>query len=106
MGAKYQDLCDGSVGQGLARDHIRLEVAARPRGLAQVALAFAEHNVSVETVRHQPLSPDPEHPDQGRASLVVVTHTASDAALSATVGALAALSAGRGVTSVMRRGGE
>jgi homoserine dehydrogenase len=102
----YQDLPILSMGQALTRYHIRLDVADRPGVLAQVALAFAEHNVSIETVRQQPLSPDPHDPDQGRASLVVVTHSASDAALSATVDALAALPTVRGVTSVMRVEGE
>jgi homoserine dehydrogenase len=102
----YQDLRILSMGQALTRYHIRLDVADRPGVLAQVALAFAEHEVSIETVRQKPLSPDPEKPGEGRASLVVVTHTASDAALSATVDALAALSTVRGVTSVMRVEGE
>jgi homoserine dehydrogenase len=102
----YQDLPILSMGQALTRYHIRLDVADRPGVLAQVALAFAEHNVSIETVRQQPLSPDPDSPGEGRASLVVVTHTASDAALSATVDALAALTTVRGVTSVMRVEGE
>ena len=102
----YKDLPILSMGQAVTRYHIRLDVADRPGVLAQVAKAFAEHEVSIETVRQQPLSPDPEHPDEGRASLVVVTHSASDAALSATVDALAALSTVRGVTSVMRVEGE
>jgi homoserine dehydrogenase len=102
----YQDLPILSMGQAVTRYHIRLDVADRPGVLAQVALAFAEHEVSIETVRQQPLSPDPEDPHEGRASLVVVTHSASDAALSSTVDALAALSTVRGVTSVMRVEGE
>ena len=102
----YKDLPILSMGKALTRYHIRLDVADRPGVLAQVALSFAEHEVSIETVRQQPLSPDPDDPDQGRASLVVVTHTATDAALSATVDALAALSTVRGVTSVMRVEGE
>jgi len=102
----YQELPILSMGAALTRYHIRLDVADRPGVLAQVALAFAEHNVSIETVRQQLLSPDPQSPEEGRASLVVVTHTASDAALSATVDALAALSTVRGVTSVMRVEGE
>jgi homoserine dehydrogenase len=102
----YKELPILSMGQALTRYHIRLDVADRPGVLAQVALAFAEHNVSIETVRQRPLSPDPQSPEEGRASLVVVTHTASDAALSATVDALAALSTVRGVTSVMRVEGE
>jgi homoserine dehydrogenase len=102
----YKELPILSIGQALTRYHIRLDVADRPGVLAQVALAFAEHNVSIETVRQRPLSPDPQSPEEGRASLVVVTHTASDAALSATVDALAALSTVRAVTSVMRVEGE
>jgi homoserine dehydrogenase len=102
----YKELPILSMGQAMTRYHIRLDVADRPGVLAQVALAFAEHNVSIETVRQRPLSPDPQSPEEGRASLVVVTHTASDAALSATVDALAALSTVRAVTSVMRVEGE
>ena len=52
-------------------------MADRPGVLAQVATAFAEHDVSIETVRQQLLSADPdESGGDGRASLVVVTHTA------------------------------
>jgi homoserine dehydrogenase len=102
----YKDLPILSMGQCVTRYHIRLDVADRPGVLAQVALAFAEHDVSIETVRQQPLSPDPASPGEGRASLVVVTHAASDADLSATVDALAVLSTVRGVTSVMRVEGE
>jgi Homoserine dehydrogenase len=102
----YADLPILSMGQAQTRYHISLDVADRPGVLAQVALAFAEHEVSIETVRQQPLEPDRQSPDEGRASLVVVTHTASDAALSATVDALADLSTVRRVTSVMRVEGE
>jgi homoserine dehydrogenase len=102
----YQDLPILAMGQAQTRYHIRLDVADRPGVLAQAALAFAEHDVSIETVRQQPLAPDPQDPHQGRASLVVVTHAASDAALSSTVDALAGLSTVRGVTSVMRVEGE
>jgi homoserine dehydrogenase len=102
----YKDLPILSMGQAVTRYYIRLDVADRPGVLAQVALAFAEHNVSIETVRQQSLSPDPARPGEGHASLVVVTHAAPDAALSATVDALAVLSTVRGVTSVMRVEGE
>ncbi|HEY5250001.1 MAG TPA: homoserine dehydrogenase [Dermatophilaceae bacterium] len=104
--SSYKDLPILTMGQCVTRYHIRLEVSDRPGVLAQVAQAFAEHHVSIETVRQQLLSPDPQHPGEGRASLVVVTHSASDAALSATVDALAGLSTVRGVTSVMRVEGE
>jgi homoserine dehydrogenase len=42
----------------------------------------------------------------GRAALVIVTHTAPDAALAATVEALAGLSIVEAVASVMRVEGE
>jgi homoserine dehydrogenase len=102
----YKDLPILAMGQAVTRYHIRLDVTDRPGVLAQVALAFAEHEVSIETVRQQALLPNPEGPGEGRASLVVVTHSASDAALSATVDVLGSLSTVRGVTSVMRVEGE
>jgi homoserine dehydrogenase len=103
----YADLPILPMGAATTRYYISLDVLDRPGVLAQVATAFADHHVSIETVRQQLLSTDPdESGGDGRASLVVVTHTAPDAALSATVDALAALPTVRGVTSVMRVEGE
>jgi homoserine dehydrogenase len=103
----YADLPILPMGAATTRYHISLDVLDRPGVLAQVATAFADHHVSIETVRQQLLSTDPdESGGDGRASLVVVTHTAPDAALSATVDALASLPTVRGVTSVMRVEGE
>ena len=102
----YADLPILDMGQATTRYHISLDVLDRPGVLAQVATAFAEHEVSIETVRQQLLKVDPDGAGDRRASLVVVTHTATDAALSATVDALAALPTVRGVTSVMRVEGE
>jgi homoserine dehydrogenase len=104
--SSYADLPILPMGQAQTRYHISLDVADRPGVLAQVATAFAEHQVSIETVRQRLLTADPAHPDEGRASLVVVTHSAPDAALSATVDALAGLPTVRAVTSVMRVEGE
>ena len=107
--SSYADLPVLDMGQALTRYHISLDVADRPGVLAQVATAFADHEVSIETVRQQQIPADlddaagPGHaPSAARASLVVVTHAAPDAALSATVDALAALPIVRGVNSVMR----
>jgi homoserine dehydrogenase len=96
----YADLPVLSMGQALTRYHISLAVADRPGVLAQVATAFAAHDVSIETVRQKVVEGEDGAPTE--ASLVVVTHTAPDAALSATVEALAALDTVREVTSVMR----
>jgi homoserine dehydrogenase len=60
-----------------------------------VASAFAEHEVSIESVRQDMHGSDD-------AELVIVTHRASDAALSATVEALRSLEIVRDVRSVMR----
>jgi len=96
----YADLPVLDMGRALTRYHISLEVADRPGVLAQVATAFAAHDVSIETVRQQII--DGQEGAEGGANLVVVTHTAPDASLAATVAALAELETVREVTSVMR----
>jgi homoserine dehydrogenase len=97
----YADLPVLPMGRALTRYHISLEVVDRPGVLAQVATAFAEQGVSIETVRQQLVRP--EDPDaETEANLIVVTHTAPDAALAATVEALAGLDTVREVISVMR----
>ncbi len=98
----YADLPVLPMGQARTRYHISLDVADRPGVLAQVATAFAHHDVSIETVRQQQVRDSLGSDGEARALLVVVTHVASDAALSATVDALAALPVVRAVTSVMR----
>jgi homoserine dehydrogenase len=67
--------------------------------LAAVAAVFAQHGVSIETVRQRVHGPDD-------AELVVVTHTATDDSLAATVTGLRGLSTVRDVLSVMRVEGE
>ena len=64
-------------GRPLTRYHVALDVDDRAGVLAAVAQAFAEHDVSIQTVRQE------GHGDD--AQLVVVSHRATDAALSATV---------------------
>ncbi|MFJ4325214.1 homoserine dehydrogenase [Streptomyces tricolor] len=94
----YADLTVSPMGQVVTRYHISLDVADKPGVLAQVATVFAEHGVSIDTVRQQG--------KDGEASLVVVTHRASDASLSGTVEALRKLDTVRGVASIMRVEGE
>jgi len=104
----YADLPVRPMGQVRTRYHISLDVADRPGVLAQVAQVFAAHQVSIETVRQQQLPHREEEPQAGppRAALVVVTHTAPDAALAATVEALDSLDVVAAVASVMRVEGE
>ncbi len=94
----YTRLPVSPMGDVVTRYHISLDVADRPGVLAQVATVFAEHGVSIDTVRQQGKA--------GEASLVVVTHRAADAALSATVEALRRLDTVRDVASIMRVEGE
>jgi homoserine dehydrogenase len=86
------------MGETLTRYHVSLDVDDRPGVLAPVAEAFARHDVSIETVRQASRGQE--------AQLVIVTHTARDAALAATVRDLEALSVVRAVASVMRVEGE
>ncbi|MEU9028020.1 homoserine dehydrogenase [Streptomyces sp. NPDC048383] len=98
----YTQLPVSTMGDVVTRYHISLDVADKPGVLAQVATTFAEHGVSIDTVRQQ------GRPDGvgNEASLVVVTHRAHDAALSGTVEALRKLDTVRGVASIMRVEGE
>ena len=82
------------MGETVTRYHVSLDVADKAGVLASVAQAFAAHDVSIQTVRQE------GHGDD--ATLVLVTHEASDAALAATVEDLRALDAVRAVASVMR----
>ncbi|GHG56652.1 homoserine dehydrogenase [Streptomyces griseocarneus] len=94
----YTRLPVSPMGDVVTRYHISLDVADKPGVLAQVATVFAEHGVSIDTVR--------QTGKDGEASLVVVTHRAADAALSATVDKLRGLETVRGVASIMRVEGE
>jgi homoserine dehydrogenase len=100
----YADLPVLPMGRALTRYYFSLDVLDRPGVLAQIAGVFAEHAVSIEQVRQETHVDD----DGARvgAQLVIVTHTAPDEALAATVDALSTMEIVRGVTSVMRVEGE
>ena len=90
----YAELPVLPMGDVATRYHIALDVADRPGVLAGVAGAFAEQQVSIQTVRQE-----------GRgdaATLVIVTHSAADAALAKTVDRLTGMEFIRRVASVMR----
>ena len=90
----YAGLPARPIAETPTRYHVSLDVADRPGVLATVAQEFARHGVSIATVRQD------GHGDA--ATLVIVTHSAPDAALSATVSALREMPAVRGVTSILR----
>jgi homoserine dehydrogenase len=86
------------MGETLTRYHVSLDVDDRPGVLAPVADAFARHGVSIQAVRQTSRGDE--------AQLMIVTHTARDAALSTTIRDLVALPMVRAVASVMRVEGE
>ena len=92
--SSYAALRVRPMGEAVTRYHISLDVADKAGVLAAVANAFADHDVSIRTVRQE------GHGDD--ASLVVVTHTATDAALQGVVEQLRGLDSVRAVASVMR----
>jgi homoserine dehydrogenase len=90
----YANLPVRTMADTPTRYHVSLDVADKPGVLATVAQEFARHDVSISTVRQD------GHGDA--ATLVIVTHSAPDAALSATISALRDMPAVRDVTSVLR----
>lgn len=77
---------------------IGLQVHDEPGVLASIAQIFAANGVSIETLRQDS---NPEI-NGGVAELVLVTHRSTEAALAATLAAVADLAAIREVTSVLR----
>ncbi|WP_204016323.1 homoserine dehydrogenase [Sphaerimonospora thailandensis] len=94
----YADLKVHPMGDTVTRYHISVDVADKPGVLARVADIFAKHDVSIQTVLQEGRGDD--------AQLVLVTHRASDAALSATIEELRDLDIVRAVASVMRVEGD
>ncbi len=90
----YTDRAVLPMGETVTRYHVAIDVDDKAGVLAAVALAFAEHGVSIQTVRQEGRGDD--------AQLVVVSHDATDAQLSATVTHLQQMDIVREVTSVMR----
>ena len=97
--SSYADRAVLPMGETVTRYHVAIDVDDKAGVLATVALAFAEHGVSIQTVRQEGRDDD--------AQLVVVSHSATDAQLAATVEHLRGLDIVREVTSVMRvEGGD
>ncbi len=94
----YADLPTHPMGDTITRYHVSLDVADKPGVLSRVADMFAKQDVSIQTVRQEGRGDD--------AQLVLVTHRASDAALSATIDALCELDAVRAVAGIMRVEGD
>lgn len=94
----YAELPVLPMGRALTRYHVALDVADRPGVLARVAESFARQEVSIRAVRQEGRGAD--------AQLVIVTHSAPDAALARCVSDLGSMDVVRAVASVMRVEGE
>jgi homoserine dehydrogenase len=82
------------------RYQITIKAKDQPGVLAQIAALFSNHGVSVETVEQ---AVNPRVPGEApTANLMVGTHEATDASLSAVVNSLAASDAVESITSVIR----
>jgi homoserine dehydrogenase len=90
----YADRVVLPMGETRTRYHVAIDVDDRAGVLAEIATAFAEEDVSIQTLRQEGRGED--------AQLVVVSHDATDAQLSRTVERLRGLACVREVTSVMR----
>jgi homoserine dehydrogenase len=90
----YADRVVVPMGETRTRYHIAVDVDDRAGVLAEIATAFAEEDVSIQTLRQEGRGAD--------AQLVVVSHDATDAQLSRTVDRLRGLACVREVSSVMR----
>ncbi|MBX9246443.1 homoserine dehydrogenase [Actinotalea ferrariae] len=97
--SSYAELPVHGVGEARTRYQVLLRVEDRPGVLAQVAQAFAARGVSIEAVRQGVAAAGD---DGAQADILVVTHQARDAALSATVADIAGLPVVRSVMSVLR----
>ena len=92
--SSYADRVVVPMGETRTRYHIAVDVDDRAGVLAEIATAFAEEDVSIQTLRQEGRGED--------AQLVVVSHDATDAQLSRTVERLRGLDCVRQVSSVMR----
>src|ERR1700757_1458967 len=102
--SRYAQLPISPMGLISTRYYVSMNVADKPGVLSSVAAEFAKREVSIAEVRQEGV------PDEGGrrvgARIVVVTHTATDAALSETVRALADLDVVQSVMSVLRLEGN
>jgi homoserine dehydrogenase len=98
--SKYADLPIAAIGFIPTRYYVSMHVLDRPGVLASVAAEFGKREVSIAEVRQGGVVD--EGGQRVGARIVVVTHQATDAALSDTVAALDDLEVVLNVTSVLR----
>jgi homoserine dehydrogenase len=90
----YAQLAIRPIGECVTQYYLHLDVTDKAGVLAQVATVFAANGVSISTVR--------QDGHGAEASLVIVTHRATEAALAATVGNLRDVDVVQEISSVLR----
>ena len=98
--SKYAQLPISPIGAISTRYYVNINVADRPGVLSSVAAEFSKREVSIAEVRQEGVTDANGVPCGAR--IVVVTHRATDAALSETVAALTDLDVVQTVNSVLR----
>ena len=101
--SKYAQLPIAPIGFIPTRYYVNVNVSDRPGVLSAVAAEFAKRDVSISEVRQEGMVDEGGQPCGAR--VVVVTHEATDAALSETVEALADLDVVQTINSVLRMEG-
>lgn len=101
--SKYAKLPIAPIGFIPTRYYVNMNVADRPGVLSAVAAEFGKREVSIAQVRQEGMVD--EGGQRCGARIVVVTHQATDAALSETVDALADLEVVQAINSVLRMEG-
>ena len=101
--SKYAKLPIAPIGFIPTRYYVNMNVADRPGVLSAVAAEFSKREVSIAEVRQEGMVD--EGGQRCGARIVVVTHQATDAALSETVAALRDLEVVQSINSVLRMEG-
>jgi len=101
--SKYAKLPIAPIGAIPTRYYVNMNVKDRPGVLSAVAAEFSKREVSIAEVRQEGMTDD--EGELCGARIVVVTHLATDAALSETVEALADLDVVQTINSVLRMEG-
>jgi homoserine dehydrogenase len=101
--SKYAKLPISPIGFIPTRYYVNMNVTDRPGVLSAVAAEFGKREVSIAEVRQEGMVD--EGGQRCGARIVVVTHQATDAALSDTVAALADLDVVQSINSVLRMEG-
>src|SRR6188472_388067 len=102
--SKYAKLPIASIGAIPTRYYVNMNVKDQPGVLSAVAAEFSRHEVSIAEVRQEGMTDHEGEPCGAR--IVVVTHQATDAALSETVEVLAELDVVQSINSVLRMEGS